>query len=327
MKKILIYGASVTAQAGATGYFDFVKAALYDSGFDVSKVAYGGCHIDDAGFYRFESALNDNISYVVFEWNTTGLSIYNEFKLAYLLQSVKNIGAKPIFLILPQEATIINQRNAESQVTYLCERYDIPILDLRAGLSLEKFKLMVRDVVHTNETGAKFYSEKIIDFINHSINNKDTYWAEFDKFENKSSEYLKSNLQSSEILLKKGDVLKIYVEKFNDVYAELLIRHRIGPFSPVVSISDGVLKKELSLWDPYCHYEREHFTLLMNNVDFKSAFLRSPFVIEISFSHASPRYELCRRDDVDFNVEKLIKINEFYSIGVDYRIEVLRNEA
>jgi hypothetical protein len=65
----------------------------------------------------------------------------------------------------------------------------------------------------------------------------------------------------------------------------------------------------------------------MNNFDFKSAFLRSPFVIEISFSDTSPKYELCRRADVDFNVDKLIKINEIYSIGVDYIIEVFRNET
>jgi hypothetical protein len=321
-KKILFYGASVTAQAGDTGFFELVKKELMELGFEVFRTAYGGCHIDDAGFYRFESALENDFSFIVFEWNTTGLSTYNEFKLAYILQLVKSRGAKPLFLILPQESTVVNKRNSENQILYICRRLNIPLLDVSDGLSLEKFKLLVRDIVHTNELGANFYKEKIVSFIKKVVNEASDYFDGFNLLDDHSIKHLKSNILPYEICLKKEETLKINIKSFSDVYSELLIRHRIGTFSPVISISDGVLKKSLSLWDSYCHYEREHFTTLINNADFKSAYLRDPYLIEIKISDDLPKYETCRRPDVNFDVEKLVKITEIYSIGINFNVTV-----
>jgi hypothetical protein len=320
MKKILFYGASVTAQAGATGYFDATKKVLFSIGFDAFKVAYGGCHLDDAGFYRFDSVITDDMDYVVFEWNTTGLSIYNELKISYILSILKNKKIKPIFIILPQNATIKVSRNSEKQIYSICARFNIPLLDMRAGLSAEVFSGMVRDVVHTNEAGATYYSNRILDFLQLVFGSENKFWNGFNTFEDLTVEHFKPKVVLSEFYLTEGQVLNLKINSFSKFYSEIIIRHRIGPFSPVISVADGEISKTLSLWDSYCHYEREHFTILINNIDFHSSYLSHPLTFKVSFSENLPKYDTCRREGVDFNVDKMIKIDEFYSLGLDYDI-------
>jgi hypothetical protein len=326
MKKILFYGASVTAQTGMTGYFDFVKDALCSLEYEALKTAYGGCHIDDAGFYRFESALIDDLKYIVFEWNTTGLNIYNELKFSYIFQVLKSRGINPIFIILPQEATMKGNRNSENQIYSICNRFGIPLLDVRVGLSVDDFTGMVRDVVHTNEMGARFYSNKIIDFLKSVFASENKYWHGFNSYESDALDFINPKVVGMELTLKVGEILQINIKSFSNVYSEIIIRHRIGPFSPVALISDGAVSRNLSFWDPYCHYEREHFSILMNNTDFKHSHLRSPLFYNISISNDLPKYDLCRRENINFDVEKLIKINEFYSLGVDFDLTVVKGD-
>ena len=324
MRKILFYGASVTAQTGLTGYFDFVRDALNTLNLETFRVAYGGCHIDDAGFYRLESALTNDLNYIVFEWNTTGLNIYNELKLSHILKILKARSIKPIFVIIPQEVTMKGNRNSENQIYSLCNRFNIPLLDLRVGLSVYDFNEMVRDVVHTNEIGAQFYSNKIIAFLKLVLAEENNYWHEFNAHESDALDLINPKAFAMDLTLKVGEVLQIKIKSFSNVYSEIIIRHRIGPFSPIALISDGAVSRKLSLWDPYCHYEREHFSILINNIDLKYSYLRSPLYYNISIDSDLPKYDLCRRDNVNFDVEKLIKINEFYSSGVDFDLDVVK---
>lgn len=324
MKKILIYGASVTAQAGSTGYFDKVKFELESNNVcHVSRVYYGGCHLDDAGFYKFEETQNDFFDYFVFEWNTTGLIQYSEYKLCYLLHKIKNTGSKPIFLILPQEANIQKNRNAENQIITLANSYNIPLLDMRTNLDLATFRNYVRDVVHTNEIGANFYAQEMIKFFTEVVENSEKYWKKFNQLYLDDLSFLTPKVKPFNVELKSNQILKLNVKNKSSIFNEILIKQRIGPFSPIIEIGDGIFSKKISLWDQYCHYERDHYLTLVTDQDFKNSFLRIPLVFVVEVLEEKPRYELCRRSDVDFDMSKLVKLNEIYSIGVDFDIEVL----
>ncbi len=324
MKKILFYGASVTAQAGNAGYFEQVRDALeVNYNLQVSRVYYGGCHLDDAGFYKFEESQVDFFDYVVFEWNTTGLIQYNELKLCYLLQKLKARGSKPIFMILPQEANITKNRNSENQIITLTKSYDIPLLDMRIGLDLSTFRGFVRDVVHTNEKGAEYYGKIIIKFFADLFSASEEYWRRFNMLSIVDLSFLSAKVRHFDVELKSNHILKFIIKSKSSSFSEILVRQRIGPFSPIVLIDDGIFSKKISLWDIYCHYERDHYTTLVNDQDFKNSFLRDPLVFAMSVLDDKPKYELCRRDDVDFDIPKIVKFKEIYSIGVDFDIEVV----
>jgi hypothetical protein len=324
MQKILIYGASVTAQAGDTGYFDKVKNSLESNNIcHVSRIYYGGCHLDDAGFYKFEEVQTELYDYIVFEWNTTGLIQYNELKLCYLLQKINAKGSKPIFMILPQEANISKNRNAENQIIALTKSYDIPLLDMRINLDLATFRSYVRDVVHTNVNGADFYSLTMIKFFSEIVESPEKYWNKFNQLSKDDLSFLSAKVKPFDIELKSNQILKFIIKSKSSNFSEILIRQRIGPFSPVVSIEDGIFSKKISLWDVYCHYERDHYLTLVADQEFKNSFLRMPLEFVVSVLQENPKYELCRRDDVDFDIPKLVKLKEIYSIGVDFDIEIL----
>jgi hypothetical protein len=324
MKKILFYGASVTAQAGETGYFDQVKNTLEANNiFHVSRVYYGGCHLDDAGFYKFEEAQAEFYDYIVFEWNTTGLIQYNELKLCYLLQKIKAKGSKPIFMILPQEANIAKNRNSENQIITLTNSYNIPLLDMRINLDVPTFRTFVRDVVHTNEKGAEFYANTMIKFFSEVLDSSEKYWSKFDQLNIDDLSFLSAKVKPFDVELKSTQALKFIIKNKSSSFSEILVRQRIGPFSPIVLIDDGIFSRKISLWDIYCHYERDHYTTLVTDQDFKNSFLRDPLVFTISVLEDKPKYELCRRDDIDFDVPKLVKLKEIYSIGVDFEIEII----
>lgn len=320
MKKILVYGASVTAQSGITGYFENLQNQLSKNGFELTKLAIGGCHIDDAGFYRSNEALKNKPDYIFLEWNSTGLNIFNELKIADFLKRIHRENISPIFLILPQEANLKLDRDSERQVKYIANLYSIPIIDVRQNIDKEIYSKYVRDNVHTNEEGGKVYAEIITKKFYEILDAKDNY-KNFSLISDKLFDDLNPKVYSINREIFNDNQISLVVKKKSN-YSEIVLNHLIGPYSPVIEISDGAIIKKISLWDSYCHYEREHFTPLITNSDFQNSYLRYPLIYKITFSNDLPNYAACRRSDIDFNLQKKILIKNIFSLGVEYEFVV-----
>jgi lysophospholipase L1-like esterase len=88
---------------------------------------------------------------------------------------------------------------------------------------------------------------------------------------------------------------------------------RVGPYSPIVTLSDEFGgKTDHSIWDQWCHFERQILYPLPGTASF------SPDIavaFQIDFSAAKPDYSRCNRR-IDFDgVEKLLKLRGVYYQG------------
>jgi hypothetical protein len=306
---ILFFGASVTHQAGSAGYFNFLNN--FSAG-DVSfsRLSFPACHFNDAGFIFHDKVLDINPSVCVLEWNTTGVDFFDEKKLLCVLQNFFQAGIMPAFLILPRSDTNMYQdRKAERQVLEVCEKYKLPILDLRPFVDID---LHLRDNVHTNAFGAKFYAELIgswlYEFYPHKYNfgeNLNLIKPYFDPALLVNSFVMKDfkNIAYSEVSLS-------CEKSCNDF--ELFIEGNIGPFSPLVLIEvDGRNFGVFSFWDRWCHYERY---MVHSILKFSSHELLGNFNIKLTILSELPDYASCAKE-FQFPIEKYLNIKSFSSLG------------
>ena len=80
-----------------------------------------------------------------------------------------------------------------------------------------------------------------------------------------------------------------------------------GPYSPMVSvIIDEKDMKKISIWDPWCYYERKTIDFLTKKV------LKS---IKIQISDDEIDYSKSRKDFNFAGIKKLLKLKEFYILS------------
>ena len=73
---IVFFGASVTEQL--EGYYKFIKENVLFHTHSISRYSFGGCHLDDAGFFNVDKLRGLNPDIVIFEWNTTARGVYDK---------------------------------------------------------------------------------------------------------------------------------------------------------------------------------------------------------------------------------------------------------
>jgi hypothetical protein len=84
---ILFQGASVTYQSNETSYlYQLINICKKKAKFfKIRKRAYGGCHINDAGFLNINSDTASKTNFCFLEWNTTALNNFDMNKLLYII--------------------------------------------------------------------------------------------------------------------------------------------------------------------------------------------------------------------------------------------------
>ena len=86
----------------------------------------------------------------------------------------------------------------------------------------------------------------------------------------------------------------------------------IGPDSPVLDlIYGGKIKKNSSLWDPYCHFKRKYYKCIILE--------KNQEILEIEISNQLPNYSECRNKEFDFSKfaykDKYIFLSNIFIIG------------
>ena len=296
MIKISLHGASVTQQSGVAAYSDHLKEKLQDIAV-LNKHGFGGCHLNDAGFLTISDIISEAPDLCILDWNTTALSEFDIHKVSYITDSLIKANIKPVYVIFAREDNVNYDRVSEVQIKTFCEEHLIELWDLRSIVNIE---FHLRDVVHTNENGAKLYSEVLYEKIlflakenkiiitNEKLSMKSSYMIytfpfEFDLKEN-------SNIRINGIA--NGENPEIFAE---------LVK---GPFSPIVSLNN---QSKLVIWDPWCHYERNSF---MSLYKFRSddKFLS----LDICILTDSIDYSKCARPNFEYLGIKELKLKRFF---------------
>ena len=211
--KILFHGASVTEQEGESSYVFQLNEQLKktDNQHIILKKGFGGCHINDAGLLNIAVDADEEIDICFLEWNTTGLDRFEEGTLRYMAATLIDKGILPIFLILARADSISldSRRLSEKQVLNFCIENGIPYLDYRGLINPE---LDLRDVVHTNFSGAVKYAKALFKDL--------TYFSEkiniISNLKKITSDIQVNSLEDFSIDVVEGGEFQVTLEKIDD---------------------------------------------------------------------------------------------------------------
>lgn len=255
--KILFYGASVTAQKGASGYVSRVRDFLDTEGYEIEGFGIGACHLDDAGFYNADQVINKKPDLCLLEWNTTGLGEFNKLKLQTILINFTKANIALGFMIFPRKKTnAISNRVAETQIIDICKDNNIPLLDIRDKVSLEE---NLRDDVHTNEFGAELYAQLISDWIiktNFRVIHPSVNWKALPGVVNHNFE--------CEIVKRQN--LHLNFTQDNSSFYEIVFEIIVGPSIVDLIIFENANFSKKSFIDRWCYYDRTmYYTIWKSN--------------------------------------------------------------
>ena len=313
---IIFFGASVTEQR--EGYYKYIKENFFFSDHCVDRYSFGGCHLDDAGFFNVCKLRDFKPDVVVFEWNTTARSKYDIDKVNYIFSQVAGMGALPIILILPHAENYKVERESEQQMISLSKNNDIALIDIRKDIiSKYNLKELLRDGVHTNAIGAEIFGTIVANRIS-DILHESRLPITVNKANSEYFKIVSFDFCETELKIKKEILLRITL---NAKMWGLCLYHEIGKFSPLVKIFvNNHFVKKISFWDPYCHYSRMHYISLLSNDDFNSI-ISEKLELRIGISSELPDYSVCRRDDIAFDVEKEIRAHILYGYGINLEVK------
>ena len=313
---VVFFGASVTEQI--EGYYKFIKENLQFKNHSFERYAFGGCHLDDAGFFNLDKLKNLNPDVVVFEWNTTARVTYDIEKVKYIFSQLVRMIALPIILIIPHIGNIRENRESERQMIEISRNYDIPLIDIRDEIS-SKYEIneLLRDGVHTNILGAEVIGSIVAKEISNLFNKAD-FTKSVNLIDSESFDIVNLDFKKNITVVKKEISFSIILN--TDKWG-LCLYHEIGLFSPIVEIFvNNHFQKKMSFWDPYCHYSRMHYTSLISNID-SIPNISEKFELKLSISKESPDYSKCRRDGVSFDVDREVRARVLYGYGVNLEVK------
>lgn len=265
--KIIFWGASVTQQGGASGYYEQLlsKVTATNHQFEFARFAFGGNGFDDAGFYCLNTLLNEKPDVCFIEFSTTFLTFFDDAKHRQFIDSLVSNKILPVYLILPRVHNMQGLPCITQQHNFSKE-LNIPILDLRDDFAPYVNSVeYLRDGVHTTEKGVEYFAEKIYSFILNSLINKTFEIVR------------RSNINFPLIPVHKFNIGKLSIEKrirfFVDFagvgdhgFFEIFAHLKIGPMSNNVEVRINDLPLHLApIYDIWTHYERNSYKPIISN--------------------------------------------------------------
>ncbi len=293
--KIAIFGASVTHQKD--GYAVKLKSMFRDN---VYIYGYGGMHLNDAGICFIDEVLQKDPSYCFIDWFSTDYNITDENTIEYIETLIHRFSEKEcklIFLFFPRK-----DYEKKKQFNLFCKRYlrqkNMYFMDLHEYVGIDKLDEILRDIVHTNDTGSKLYANIIY------------------------SKYIKSyeniKIPSNTVVNKYSSIQKIKVNKVFDKFLNLKGECEIigfyltvGPHSGIVEIVKDESSKKYNTWDVWCHYSRKHFSipLVVNGI------------VQINILQENFDTSTCRKEYDFTNIDKKLIIHDIYFVGKFLNVE------
>jgi hypothetical protein len=201
---------------------------------------------------KINDVVSENPSFCFIDWFSSGLLIINKTELFKILDAVVRklmlINCNICFLLLDRKDMCKQRIQMYDLVIEYADLYKLNVLKMYNNNNVSE---LLRDTVHTNEKGAKFYSDKIFDFfINNLTNNHIIYnkIPEENEFCNVKSISINKIINNEIELRGNFNIIGIY--------------QKIGKFSGLIEITRNNLNPYIySVWDQWCHYERDNIKI------------------------------------------------------------------
>lgn len=298
MPRVLsVLGASVSAQTvnhvtkEPTGYVAHLRhrhlAAL---GVDaIVQACYPGNRLSDGGMVLAASPAVQNSAFVLIEPNVEdrnrGRDATDDEVRAVIATACAG-GAKPIMLMLPD----IGRRHPaaspdHARLSAIAKGAGIPILDHRLPEDFDDARM--RNGPHTTAVGGAWYAQWLAPRIAAVIRDYDSGRLRFDPGTLVHSIRRATAEFPADRQFRR---LALHCSGTSGERVTILQYQTIGPHSPVIDITTSLGRQSISVWDPYCHYDRDSYVTLYSGP------LPPDGRIEITCSATDPDYAACRRE-------------------------------
>lgn len=302
MKRVLFFGASVTAQyrnhhsGEITGYVAYLEQLSWND-YIVSSISFPSSQYSNMGVLGFASLLTQQADIIFFEWHTTGENSLCVATLIEQFELLEHLGIRMILLVLPSRRF---QDADQLQKFKILRDTSIPVLDLRHLLEENPHVNILRDDVHTTLDGARLYAEAIDYYIKENLLCETPIASSTLKpfsFKDLPTRY--RALLYREVPL--GFDLKAgeHIALLSDADSRIIFTITRGPQCPVLHVSDIDSSQHVDLIDQWSYYDRSS-----NAIDFKitgkqelliqalsqlpSYAERCPKLLEEEYSHLRP---------------------------------------
>ena len=295
-KKFLFFGASVTQQGvnhktgEITGYIPWIKKQVKDEGLNlqVESIAAGSSHFDSAGYALLPKILRAKPDLLILDWHTTGLASFSRILWHSFLSTCLDRHIPVVIAILPRKSIYISKEKRSNQLQ--AEQVMCDFVQVLDGYEFKNFspEIHLRDEVHTTPEGGRFYASNILNCLKKhpaiSMNQGHNLVGDLTSFyieEKERPSICEFTSESGKYLKSKRLTIK-YKADVSTKPVTLVLDARIGPDSPKIVFkynSCNDVKK--SLWDPYCHYERQTYKEFGLRSDRSKLTLRSAKILPI----------------------------------------------
>jgi hypothetical protein len=308
--KIVFYGASVTAQKGATGYFECLENIKPEIA-ELVRIPYGASHLHFAGIAMLQKVIDEEPDFCILDWITPSSKTFPEGTVNRVNNILLSHGIRPIWVLLPRSDDPNSDRECCKQLR-ASESAVVDVVEFQKSEFCEPdLTKILRDVVHTNALGAERYSKFFLSIIKNYIGRDEL------KLE-KSTHPVNAPLvtECDGVLDNDSNLnLEILVTENSDI--SLFIFCKVGPLSPVLDIRlvDKKGKEERltkNVVDPWCYYERD---MLLNLPKFKKV-SKGLYLITISIRDIDPFETVTtlkpikEEFNLKSNLERFLKLKE-----------------
>lgn len=277
--RIAFFGASVTQQGGESSYVYHVSQALQKCGHVVGQFGYGSMHLADAGMCFIDTVLDFKPELCLLEWFTSGCYEVKDGLMDYwntLRYKFGQANCALLLLVLPCLNTSEERERMITVSREYMQQYGIKSIDLHK--TFVNVPDLLRDHVHTNQTGAKTYADHIVQGINQSTSNMECLKLKHIErskycdlktlsFDQKINRRMRFTLQ--------GEIIGVFMN--------------IGPFSGIICVNVEGDQQTYNLWDEWCYYDRQTIKLSLKS-EHKRVY--SIEVMHTEFDHSKAKTQL-----------------------------------
>jgi hypothetical protein len=265
---------------------------------------YGGMHLNCAGICYIDDVIAKNPTICFIDFFSTSYNLCNNDTIDYvdtIVYKFSSIGCKLIFLFLPRQ-----DHNERILFYAFCKKHlnknSLTYFDLCENIQYSPE--IIRDCVHTTETGSKLYANYILEKYNA------LYTIIIPLFPRKT--------QYCDI--QKTDINKEFNKYVNFsgncklVGMEVIIGPYTGILDFVISNKESTKSFSLNVWDQWCYYERASM-IRLNKL----------FELDNMTIHISQKtFDTSSCKNTNFDVSKKLIIKKIFFIGEN--LSVINNE-
>jgi len=306
--RVAVLGASVSAQSvhhqtrAVTGYVEVLRRELAGTlGIgELRGFTFAGNRLSDGGLIQAQAVAAWAPDLCIVEplvEDTSRGQAADELEVSFVYETLLKAGVAPVALFLANaQHPTPNAMPGYALHQRVCQRLGVPVAALDLRNVPERSALF--DGVHTTPPGARYVAGVLAD----ALRRQPAGWTARLVAERAPSAPPAVSVTRLPVPARSGVshlVLRCERDDEGDLGVRVVQPQRIGPHSPVLDLSweigaqgeAGRQTQQLSVWDPYCHYERNSYVVLCP----RRPLAGREAVVTITRSQSSPDYTRCRR--------------------------------